>query len=306
MRHKIVLAIMFFMIMLSFQANIYSINSQLVLKDMAVGEVAWKTEGELIAKPYGGSTYQLVKKNNLWEIRPLHIRDDAKFFKWSHQRDKLLYWKNGNLLYTKLIKMGSDTELVAKTAETEPSWSPDDKYFAYIADNHVWVCTADLKKKRRVTKKAVNEANYPQWTKSGKEIVFQGAHKNSYTMWKVDVKTGETKIINDKVSCLYYKWQMWNDNIVVVDESTFDIKRLSLNGKVSNVTKDGIAGRSIIQYNQDGIYYTDNSRNLFRLANGTSKLILKGVDYACVSPSGKLLAYAKDNQLYIAENFMTP
>lgn len=304
MRRLTILVLMFFFLLLTFQVNIQAINSQLVLKNMFVGEVAWKTERELIAKPYGDPTYQLVKQNNnIWEIRPLHIRNDSKFFKWSHKRDKLLYWKNGDLLFTKLIKMGSDSELVAKTAETEPCWSPDDKYFAYIANNHVWVCTADLKKKRRVTKKPVLEAVFPQWTKSGEQIVFQGAYKNSYTMWIVDVKTRETKVINDKLRCLYYKWQMWNDNIVVIDESTFDIKLLTLTGKVSNLTRDGIAGRNIIQYNRDGIYYTDNSRNLFRLANGTSKLILKEVDYACVSPSGKLLAYARDNQLYIAENF---
>lgn len=306
MRGSKVMFLIVLMMMLAFQANIQAMNSQVALKDMSVGEVAWKNEGELVAKPYGDPTYLLVKVGKIWEIRPLHIREDSKFFEWSHHRDKLLYWKNGKLLFTKLVKMGSDTELVSEAAETEPSWSPDDKYFAYIVDNHVWICTADLKTKRRVTKKAVADANYPQWTKSGKEIVFQGANKNSYTLWKVDVKTGETKIINDKLSCLYYKWQMWNDNMVVIDESTFDFKLVTLDGKVSNLTKDGIAGRSIIQSNQDGVYYTDNSRNLFLLANGTSKLIIKGVDYACVSPSGKILAYAKDNQFYIAENFMKP
>lgn len=301
-----VIFLMIFVVMFTFQANIHAINSRVVLKDMAVGEVSWKNEQELVAKPYGDPTYMLVKVNSIWEIRPLHIRDNSKFFKWSNKRDKLLYWKNGNLLLTKLEKMGSDSLLSAKTTETEPSWSPDDKYFAYVVDNNIWVGTSDLKTKRRVTKKAVNEANYPQWTKSGKEIVFQGAYKNSYTMWKVNVKTGETKVINSKLGCLYYKWQMWNDNIVVIDETTFDFKQLSLTGKITNLTKDGVAGRSIMQYNQDGIYYTDNSRNLFKLANGASKLILKEVDYASISPSGKLLAYAKDNQLYIAENFMNP
>lgn len=306
MRRSKVILLMIFVIMLAFQANIHAINSRVVLKDMSIGEVAWKNEQELVAKPYGDPTYLLVLINTTWEIRPLHIRDNAKFFRWSNKRDKLLYWKNGNLLFTKLEKMGSDSLLSSKATETEPSWSPDDKYFAYVVDNNIWIGTADLKTKRRVTKKTVNEANYPQWTKSGKEIVFQGAYKNSYTMWKVDVKTGDTKVINDKLGCLYYKWQMWNDNIVVIDENTFDFKQLSLTGKISYLTKDGIAGRSIIQYNQDGIYYTDNSRNFFKLANGTPKIILKGVDYASISPSGKLLAYAKDNQLYIAENFMNP
>jgi Tol biopolymer transport system component len=292
--------------MLVFQANIHAMSSRVVLKDMSVGEVAWKNEQELIAKPYNDPTYMLVKVNSTWEIRPLHIRGDAKFFKWSNKRDKLLYWRNGDLFLTKLVKMGSDSLFSDKTTETELSWSPDDKYFAYVMNNNIWICTGDLKTKRRVTKKPVNETNYPQWTKSGKEIVFQGAYKNRYTMWKVDVKTGETKVINSKLGCLYYKWQMWNDKIVVIDETTFDLKQMSLTGKISNLTKDGKAGRSIIQYNQDGIYYTDNSRNLFKLANGVSKLILKEVDYASISPSGKLLAYAKDNQLYIAENFMNP
>ncbi len=304
MRRSKIIFLMVFMVMLAIQADIHAFNSRLALKDMAVGEVSWKNERELIAKPYGDPTYQLVKVNTTWEIRPLHIRDNTKFFKWSHKRDKLLYWRNGNLLLTKLEKMGSDSVLVGKTAETEPCWSPDDKYFTYIRDNHVWICTTNLKTKKRVTKKAVNEAIYPQWTNSGKEIVFQGAYKNSYTLWKVNVKTGETKVINDKLKCLYYKWQMWNDKIVVIDENTFDIKQLSLTGELSNLTRDRVAGRTIIQYNADGIYYTDNSRNLFQLANGSAKLILKEVDYACISPSGNSLAYAKDNQFYIAENFM--
>lgn len=306
MRRSKITVLMIFLIMLAFQADIHAINSRVVLKDMAVGEVAWKNEQELIAKPYGDPTYQLVKANSTWEIRPLHIRDNVKFFKWSNKRDKLLYWKNGKLLLTKLEKMGSDSLLISEITETEPSWSPDDKYFTYIIDNHVWICTSDLKKKRRITKKPINEANCPQWTSSGKEIVFQGAYKNSYTMWKVNVKTRETKVINDKLRCLYYKWQMWKGNMVVIDETTFDLKQVSLTGKISNLTRDGVAGRNIIQYNQDGIFYTDNGRNLFKLANGTSKLIVKEVDYASVSPSGKLLAYAKDNQLYIAENFINP
>jgi hypothetical protein len=304
MRRMNIIFLMVFVIMLAFQANIHAFNSRVVLKDVSVGEVAWKNERELLAKPYGDPTYLIVKVNNVWEIRPLHIRDDSKFFRWSHKRDQLLYWKDGRLLLTKLEKMGSDSALSSKTIETEPSWSPDDKYFAYISDNHVWISSANLKTKKRITRKAINDAIYPQWTSSGKEIVFQGAYKNSYTMWKVDVKTGETKIINDKLRCLFYKWQMWNDNIVVIDETTFDFKLLSLNGKISNLTKDGVAGRSIIQYNADGVYYTDNSRNLWILANGAAKLILSEVDYACISPSGNSLAYAKDNQFYIAENFM--
>jgi hypothetical protein len=306
MRRSKILIFMIFVVMLAFQANIQAMNAQLALKDMSVGEVAWRSDQELIAKPYGDPTYQLVKKPNIWEIRPLHIRDNSKFYKWSNKRDKLLYWKNGSLLLTKLEKMGSDSLLSSKTAETESNWSPNDKYFAYVVGKHIWISTPDLKIKKRITKQAVNEINCPLWINSGQEIVFQGAYKDNYTFWRVNVKTGETKIINDKVSCLYYKWQMWNDNIVFVDQTTFDFKQMSLTGKISNVTKDGISGRTIIQYNQDGIYYTDNSRNLYRLANGTSKLIVKGIDYASVSPSGKMLAYAKDNQFYIAENFMTP
>jgi len=301
-RLKVIL-LMALALLIAFQANIHAAAPRQLLKDTTIDEVAWApNELKFIAKPFRDPAYLISRKNNTWEIMPLHIRENAKFFTWAHKSYQLLFWKDGNLFYSKLVDMASDAVLVAKTAETEPSWSPDDKYFAYISDNNVWICSTDLKQKKKVTKRAVNEAIYPQWSNSGKDIIFQGAYKDGYTIYKVNVATGETKVINDKLRCVYYKLQTWNDQILVIDETTYDFKVVTLDGKVGNVTNDGVSGRNIVQYGPNGLYFTDIGRNLCKLVKGSPRLVMKEVDYASVSPRGTYLTYSVSDKFYIADN----
>lgn len=306
MRHSKIILMIVLVFVVAFQTNIQALNSRLVLKEMTVGEVSWHPNEQMfVAKPFNQPTYLIYKIGNAWQIRPTYITGNVKFFKWSHRGDQLLYWKDGNLYLAKLQGFGDvgDSALLAKASESAANWSPDDKYLAYISDNHVWICTPDLKHRQKITNQAVKEANAPQWSNSGKDIIFQGVYKDGYTMWKVNIKSGETKVINTGLQCTYSKWQLWNDRILVMDDTTSDFKVLTFNGKTVSLTKDGVSGRNIVYYGPAGLYYTDTNRKLFKLENGSPKLIINGEDFACLSLLGKVLSYSVVEKFYLVENF---
>lgn len=307
MRHSKIVLMIVLVLAVGFQANIHALNPRLILKAMTVGEVSWHpNEQKFVAKPFNQPTYLIYKIGNAWQIKPTYLTGDVKLFKWSHRGDQLLYWKEGNLYLTKLQDfgdVGDDSVLLNKAAESAASWSPDDKYLTYISDNQVWICTPDSKYRQKITNQEVKEANAPQWSNSGKDIIFQGAYKDGYTIWKVNIKSGETKVINPGLQCTYSKWQLWNDQVLVIDDTTSDFKVLTLNGKITSLTKDGVSGRNIIYYGPAGFYYTDTNRKLFKLVNGAPKLIINGEDFVSLSLLGKVLSYSVADKFYLIENF---
>lgn len=242
----------------------------------------------------------IYKKEDNWYTQPLGLSIYSKFFVWSNKGDKFLYWDKGNIY---IYQFNKNPVLLCEATESTASWSLDDKWILFSYNDNIWMMQNDNKQKVKVTKKSIKEASYPQWIDS-KTIMFYGNKpKQGSTIWKVDLGTGEPKMINNQIDCYYSGWPIEPNGIPFIDIDSFDIKLLSYNGKVRDLTinGNGIDGKTFVRYHNDSLFYIDNYRNLIlvNVKNMDNRVVMKEVDRASISPDGKYLAYTSGKKFYI-------
>lgn len=279
--------------------NVYGFNPTKVIEGVFIYEIIWAPNGEMmIVKPNYDSPYLVYKKKNIWNVKSLGLSMYSKFFVWSNKSDKFIFWNEGNLY---IQQIGDKPVLFCKASESKASWSPDDKWISYSYNDNIWIMQFNNKQKIKITKRSIKGASYPQW-KNLKTIIFYGDKpKQGSTIWKVDLNTGSPKMISNKIDCYYSGWSIGSSGIPIIDIESLDIKLLSYNGKVNNLTTNGngIDGKVFVRYSNGSLFYLDNYRNLVHVKNKKNRVLMSKVDRASISPDGKYLAYTSNKEFYI-------
>lgn len=294
MRRLIIFA--FFTLIFTNHVDGSSLNP--VLQDAFVtGVESWSDNGEvMIVLPLYQPAQLIVKKKTGWVAN--RLKEVGHFYILSHKGDRFAFLNSGNLYISTLQ---NKPVIISKASETTMSWSPDDKWLAYANGNDIWIVSSNLKEKKKVA--TAENASYPQWTGSGKDLIFFGIDKSikgntKRIIWIANIETGEIRKINDNLNFYYGGWTFWRDLIPIRDINSNDMMLLSIDGTVTRLTNNGVP-RHFVRYDENGLYCKDGKRNLLLIKDDSQQVLMTGVDYVSISPNKKYIAYAVMDKFYI-------
>ncbi|TLX72176.1 hypothetical protein E9993_18865 [Labilibacter sediminis] len=179
--------------------------------------------------------------------------------------------------------------------ETAGTWSPDNRYFAYIAylkgeSSIIIFDTHKGKIQKEIFFKSIDALSYPAWSPDGNRIVFTGLDEGVSDLYLYDFDTEELiNITNDIVCNLQAVWSKDGNKIFYVTDAPSDsqfryrggqynIASIHLKSNVKKVytTFDGAQNVNPVVGDDEGkIYFLsdrDGSRNLYLLNIRNDKL----------------------------------
>ena len=182
--------------------------------------------------------------------------------------------------------------------ESAGTWSPDSKWFAYVAfhqGKNILVIKEALTGKTldEITVKGVPAFHNPSWAPDGKTIVLSGLKEGRHDLFSVNIRTGAVQqLTNDPYSELHPHWSADGKKIVFAsDQRSFENGRT--HGKwVFNLAELDLETGSILHhdifpgadnlnpvYGENGsIFFLSNRdgfRNLYEFEPGSGKVFQK-------------------------------
>ena len=268
------------------------------------GGEAWSPNSQMLIVPYIPTTHLIYKEKGIWKQKELINGRSGKNYIWSNKGDQYIFWNNGKLYLASLTRKPI---VINNADEIIPVWSPDDRYVAYVYNEIILITDIVSMKTKKVTQNSIEGTSDLQWIHNGDGIIFTGINENfqkqKYTIWEVNIKAGEAKIINDQYNCDYIA-TVRNNNILFLDNSTNDFYLMDLDGKVTRLTNDGVSSKHFIYYGENSVFYTNNCTFYRFISDNELEILLKDIDYVSMAPDRNTIAYSVGDKFYIVDNFI--
>lgn len=131
--------------------------------------------------------------------------------------------------------------------ETSGTWSPDSRYFAFIAfaKGHSACLIYDVKKKNIINEiqlDDVDEINWPSWSPNGKDIAFAGLKNGLSDIYIYNLNSKIlTNITNNQYSSMQPSWLLNGEQILFVTDQPSPKKTPQSRGyyNIAYINKDG-------------------------------------------------------------------
>jgi len=254
-----------------------AIGDVLMLSDDSLS-VLWQKElRDHLLSDAVDSTFSIIgkrlisKKNSgRYNLNP-SISPDGKYLVYLSERDLydidlfLANSHNGEVV-TRLYTATSHDEIDALNyLETAGTWSPDSRYFAFIAfkQGKASCQIIDVKKKqlhKEIIINELDEISWPAWSPTSNTIAFAGLKEGVSDIVSYDLNTDKyTNLTNNLHSCIQPAWTNDGQHIIFVSDA---------NTKTQHVTKPSLNIARVSLNNLQIEYYQtfDGAKNLNPIA----------------------------------------
>lgn len=261
----------------------------------------------------------LVKQNigprGIRGISPLGFTQDGSFYYDRSLHDQDIYVSDLNIEKVELTASPKKATLRFEGSNSDPNWSPDGKYLAYISRRDpdlkspaICIQNMDSKEQIELSPKLENFGRM-SWFPEGKSLLVAGRYKNVFGLHKVDARTGDISVLvpgggragfhSPRISpdgkYVFYESDSW-------EEGTFRIMRYNLE---TNQEKEIYRSEWQIlemDVSPDGELLAfwegrDNTIKVIPVEGGTAKLLYEldsgGILSVVWSPDGKYIFFSK-------------
>ena len=191
------------------------------------------------------------------------------------------------------------------------AWSRDGRRVAIGANRHIWVLNADGAGLRQVTTGNLSEGA-PSWSPDGRRIAFSSARTGYEQIWVASAAGGPIRRVSHRTtSCID---PAWSPNGKWIAYSCMLGFRKLVVARVGGSTDRVVTHAGNVIAEEDPAWTDDSRTLLFTRSNGVhldgvysvalngrgTKRLVAGGSEPSASPDGRLLAFIRDNHLWIA------